>query len=58
MIEDLKQIANEIANSRVRLASPLMEKQSRQDIIDEAKRMESIEANLRNAIAKLQSLVG
>ena len=54
MIQQLEQIANEIANSRVRLSNPFMGKQTRQDIIDEGKRMEYIEVNLRRTISDLK----
>lgn len=54
MVERLEQIAKDIANSRVRLSHPLMNKQTRQDIIDEAKRMEIIEKNLLDVISDLK----
>lgn len=54
MIEPLKQVANEIANSRVRLAHPLLGNQTKQDILDEVKNMENIESQLRCAISELE----
>lgn len=54
MIEDLKRVADEIANSRVRLAHPMLGDQSRQDILEEVKRIEHIEAYLRKCISVLE----
>ncbi len=47
MITDLKNIANEMANMRVRLLTPFQGKQTREDIIKEAKHLENIESQLR-----------
>ena len=57
MIENLKRIADEIANSRVRLSRPMQGKQDRQDIIDEAKRLENLERDLRKYVSELQDKI-
>ena len=53
MIEDLERVANEIANSRVRLAHPILGEQSREDVLEEVKRLEHIEVYLRKCISVL-----
>jgi hypothetical protein len=53
-IEEFKKITDEIANTRVRLAHPVG-KQNRQDVIDEAKRMENVELGLRKLISIFES---
>lgn len=57
MVERLKQIASEIANSRVRLSHPFMDAQTRNDIIAECKRLEKIELNLRKTISDLEEKI-
>lgn len=53
MITELKNIANQIANARVRLSSPYQGKQTKDDIINEARNLESLESQLRNLISEL-----
>lgn len=55
MLTELKNIANQIANSRVRLESPFKGEQTREDVIKEAKNLESLESQLRNLIEEIQN---
>ena len=55
MITDLEYIANEIANARVRLSSPFQGKQTKDDILNEAKNLESLESQLRNITSELKN---
>jgi hypothetical protein len=57
MLENLKEIAQQIANSRTRLSHPFEDKQNRQTIIDEAKRMEAIEISLRREITNMENIL-
>ena len=57
MITELKDIARQIANLRVRLSHPYDDKQTRQDIIDEAKRLGNIESCLHGLITELQEKI-
>lgn len=57
MITELKEIARQIANHRVRLSHPYEGKQTRQDIIDEAKRMEATESSLYQVIYQLEEKI-
>lgn len=57
MITELKNIASQIANHRVRLSHPYQGKQTRQDILDEVKRMEATEINLLNIISQLEAKI-
>ena len=57
MIENLKAIAQQIANSRTRLAHPLQGKQECQYIIDEAKRIEHIETTLLQEISRIEDIL-
>ncbi|MCX6216514.1 hypothetical protein [Spirosoma sp.] len=57
MITELKNIAREIANSRVRLSHPYQGKQTRQDILDEAKRLENVELTLHRLITQLEEKI-
>jgi len=54
MITELKNIAIQIANARVRLSSPYQGKQTKEDILNEAKNLESLELQLRNLISELK----
>ena len=54
MVTELKNIANQIANSRVRLSSPYQGKQEKDDIIKEVKNLENLEIGLRNLINQLE----
>lgn len=55
MITDLEYIANEIANARVRLSNPYQGKQTKDDILNEAKNLESLESQIRNIISELKN---
>jgi len=54
MITELENIANQLANARVRLSSPYQDKQTKDDILNEAKNLESLESSLRNLIYELK----
>lgn len=54
MIEDLKNIVTQMANSRVRLDSPFRGEQTRADVIKEAEEIGNLECQLRKIISDLE----